>query len=339
MNSHLSVRTSNGIRVTASTPIVNGARRSSDWRRAHLLALTAILTAIASAGVAVAQNNPSFPDTVEAPYRRHLNLMLSLGYGLSYNRGMLAAGWPVEVPADVEALGMKTSTNLFDMRLSGAYALRENVDLIFALPLGIVQLTAPPGRLPGLVADDFKLAVGEPAVGLASELLREAVRRPAVTVSAIVDMANAEYTSLGDGRYNVTTSASLGKTVRRRILLSGSGGLTRNLARGPAAASMTSFAGTGIGFLSPRGRFRMEAEVTALRSSAVGSSHGSTTADERGRNSYALTLGLEEAGSRKSAQVYFYAPDGQVGFKSDTLGMTLSFPLWPRQPVVAPRPD
>lgn len=285
----------------------------------------------------VEEGKAKAPDSSSESYHPPLTLDVTYGYGLSYTDSMLAAGWPFKAPAYLEAVGIELSRNFLDLTFSGAYAMREDIALSFTLPVGIVQLAAPPGSLPGLIDfGDFKPAIGEPSLGLAGRLLREDARRPSLSVFAFGNSANAKYSSLGDGFYSVTAGANLSKTVGKRISLLGAAGYTHRLSRESIEAGATIFARTGIGFLSPRRRFQTEIEITGLRIGATGQR---SDLEEGRRNDYALSVGMRAAGSRHFVHINFYAPDGQLDLKQNALGLQYQMPLWPREPVVVPRPD
>jgi hypothetical protein len=181
-------------------------------------------------------------------------LDLGIGYGFSYSSTAIITGLYELDPvyeAYLDRLGIEFSKNFITMRLTAAYAISPRFGIYANVPFGIVEPMKEKEGLARLSEEqDYEFGIGDISGGIYYHLVPETERIPNVIVSFDLNSNIAEYTSLGNGVWDLTGGLQLRKFLSKSFFLFGLGDYTYTMEEKDVNPGDVIGYGGGIGFLS-----------------------------------------------------------------------------------------
>ena len=187
---------------------------------------------------------------------------LGWAYGItSSTENHIISGWYDLDPTYayyLDRLGLEYSRNFMLMRITGRYLISPRLGIFATVPFGSVE---PRRQRVGIFPDfdeEYEFDLGDITGGLSYFILPETEVIPLTRIDLSANANNAEYTSVGNGVWDVTGGLQLMKHLSETFYVLGLGDYTYTIEENDVNPGDITGYGGGIGFIFDEGTTRTE---------------------------------------------------------------------------------
>ncbi|MBU4185999.1 MAG: hypothetical protein KKI12_09935 [Proteobacteria bacterium] len=249
---------------------------------------------------------------------------LALGYGFSYTQAVIGAyGLDPKGKSYYNELDLEYSENLAALRLTATFVINPKTGVYFGIPFGIIEAEGKDVW----DDDDIRFSIGDLFAGVYHHLLPETESWPNVTANLALSTDLAQYSSLGNGVWDVTLGISARKFLSERFYLSGVCDYTYTKRKHNVDPGDKIGYGGGIGYFTKKGTM-IEARLKGCYIGAAEIPWSRETVLEKEQD-LIFTLGVKSWLPKRACwSLTWGGLDEGVEFKRNYFGFECSVPIF-----------